>query len=41
MYASTLAANPMKHNQVAPGLSDGGALVIEEEDIGIWLCRTP
>ncbi|XP_017258516.1 topless-related protein 4-like [Daucus carota subsp. sativus] len=37
MYASPLAANPTKHNQFALGLSDGGLLVIEEEDIGIAL----
>ena len=37
MYASPLAANPTKHNEFALGLSDGGVLVIEEEDIGIAL----
>ena len=37
MYASTLAADPTKHNQFALGLSKGGVLVIEEEDTGIAL----
>ena len=39
MYASTLAANPTKHNQFALGLSYGGVLVIEleEEDIGVGI----
>ena len=40
MYASTLEANPTKHNQFALGLStDGGVLVIEleEEDIGVGI----
>ena len=39
MSASTLAANPTKHNQFALGLSDGGVLVIEleEEDIGVGI----